>query len=192
MWLATRLRRNRALLSWKLLAIVLILTTFASLAFATRTGAFSTFRNPLIPGVANEASGKVKLTLTLDRRNYSYGQNAEVTVTIQNTGNLDVTIDNPEQAQMLIVYEKGMNEVGTWTRFYKALPMNAPLGPQMLHTGQSYAWTFEWNLSVRTATNSTELSIGTYNVQASVLANASAPDVELSNYLSNLVQLTIN
>jgi hypothetical protein len=66
------------------------------------------------------------------------------------------------------------------------------LGPVVLRTGQSDAWTFEWTLSIRNGGSESELPTGTYNVQAGVLANTSASSVEGPNYLSNTVQLTIS
>jgi hypothetical protein len=185
-------QRTRALFSWKLLiAIALTLTIAGSFAFATQTGALKPLGGHATPSVANRAADNFKVTLTLDRDSYALGEVAEVNIRIQNSGPGDVTIDNPEQAAVLIVYDKSMNEVGTWMRFYKALPMNPPLGTLVLRTGQSYAWTFEWNLSIRSGGSETELPTGSYNVQAGVLANTSGSSVEGPNYLSNIAQLTI-
>jgi uncharacterized protein (DUF58 family) len=105
-------RRTRALLSWKLLiAIALTLAIAGSFAFATQTGALLSLGEPANPTVANHAADNVKVTLTLDRDGYALGEVAEVNIRIQNSGTGDVMIENPEQAAVLIVYDRGMNGI---------------------------------------------------------------------------------
>ncbi len=114
-----------------------------------------------------------------------------MTLMIENTGGQVVELDNPEQVPGLIVFDSSMNQVGTWTRFLKALPMHPPDGPIVLETGQTYSWTFEWGLGVYSTTGAVhfeQLVVGDYNVQASIIVNISE---SIANLTSNVIQIAV-
>lgn len=151
------------------------------------------------PFLRGESAG-VTLTLSLDKGSYSVGRYAEVMLVIENAGNQEVGISNPEQPPELIVYDSNMNQLGVWTRFQKSLVMRPPLGPIVLSTGQKYSWAFQWNLGVHsTLENATYRGLppGNYAVQASitiVLSNSNSAEIPQPSAItlqSNIVQFAL-
>jgi len=126
------------------------------------------FVNP--PNEHQQGLTGVILTLSLDKISFAAGSVATVTIVIENSGN-----------QVLVVYDTSMNQVGNWIRFQRVLAMR-PLGsPFILGAGQTYSWTFTWNLRVysNSGTGLHQLPMADYNLQAKINLHSRGSSLEL-------------
>jgi len=137
------------------------------------------FVNP--PNEHQQGLTGVILTLSLDKISFAAGSVATVTIVIENSGNQVLAIDNAEQSVELVVYDTSMNQVGNWIRFQRVLAMR-PLGsPFILGAGQTYSWTFTWNLRVysNSGTGLHQLPMADYNLQAKINLHSRGSSLEL-------------
>ena len=137
------------------------------------------FVNP--PNEHQQGQVGVRLTLSLDKTSFAAGSVATVTIMIENSGNQVLANDNAEQSAELVVYDTSMNQVGNWIRFQRVLAMH-PLGsPFILGAGQTYSWTFTWNLRVysNSGTGLHQLPIADYNLQAKINLRSGGSSLEL-------------
>ncbi len=174
----------------------LLIAMIAIILFTISVGSYALPATKLTQSTRLERT-YTKLTLTLDKSDYSVGDVARVTLLIQNIGSETLTIDNAEQAPILIVYDNNMSQIGTSTLYHKALPMNPPLGPISLSTGQGFSWEFQWELTVHRTSGPIpyeKLSAGSYNVQGSIsltLPGSGSETYEPANATSNIIQFQI-
>ena len=137
------------------------------------------FVNP--PNEHQQGQVGVRLTLSLDKISFDAGNVATVTIVIENSGNQVLAIGNAEQSVELVVYDTSMNQVGNWIRFQRVLAMR-PLGsPFILGAGQTYSWTFTWNLRFysNSGTGLHQLPIADYNLQAKINLHSGGSSLEL-------------
>ena len=137
------------------------------------------FVNP--PNEHQQGQVGVRLTLSLDKISFDAGSVATVTIVIENSGNQVLAIGNAEQSVELVVYDTSMNQVGNWIRFQRVLAMH-PLGsPFILGAGQTYSWTFTWNLRFysNSGTGLHQLPIADYNLQAKINLHSGGSSLEL-------------
>jgi hypothetical protein len=134
------------------------------------------------------------LRLSLDKATYAGGgMAATVTVVLENDGTQPVTVDDPEVDPQLVVYDGGMNQVGTWTQFQKVQKMNPPAGPVVLAGGEKYSWTLQWDLAVTPAAGGGQAGLppGQYLVKATLQAGVGVP-ASYGQLISDFVPITIS
>ncbi len=146
------------------------------------------------PGIGSQSSTGRMLKLSFDKASYAEGGvPASVTVVLENNGTQSVTVDDPGVAPQLVVYDSGMNQVGSWTRFQKAQEMNPPAGPVVLAGGEKYSWTLQWDLAVTPAAGARQvgLSPGQYLVEATLQVGVGVP-ASYGPLTSEVVPVTVS
>ena len=143
-------------------------------------------------GAGPQGSNGLTLRLSFDNAAYAGGGAAAVTVVIENDGTQPATVDDPQIAPQLLVYDSGMKEIGSWSRFQKAQEMNPPAGPVVLASGEKYSWTLQWGLAVTTASGGqVGLPPGQYSVGATLQVGVGVP-ASYGPLTSAVVPITIS